>query len=55
MSPASSQAQKLLMCIALSIKRGKTPKEYSKEAAKLAETMSLKDLADFCREPVKKD
>ncbi len=36
--PATSKKQKTLMCIALSMKRGKTPKSYSKQAAKMAET-----------------
>ncbi len=51
--PATSKKQKTLMCIALSMKRGKTPKSYSKQAAKMAETMSEQQLADYCEEPVK--
>ena len=46
--PAESENQRKLMCIALSIKRGETPKTYSKEAARLAETMSEQQLKDFC-------
>jgi len=47
--PSSSEEQRRKMCIALSIKLGKTPKSYSPEAAKMAETMSLADLKDYCR------
>jgi len=46
--PAESEAQRKLMCIALSIKRGKTPASYSAEAAKLAKTMSESDLEEYC-------
>ena len=49
MSPSSSRQQQKLMCIALSIKLGKTPKSYSAEAAKMAETMSLAELKTYCR------
>lgn len=52
--PATSEAQRRLMCIALSIKRGETPASYSKEAARLAETMSESDLEDYCGSKVKK-
>ena len=51
--PASSEAQRRKMCIALSIKLGKTPKSYSPEAAEMAKTMSLAELKAYCREPVK--
>ena len=47
--PATSESQRRLACIALSIKLKKTSKSYSPEAAKMAETMSLQDLKDFCR------
>jgi hypothetical protein len=40
------------MCLALSIKQGKTPANKSPQAAKLAKTMSLKDLADYCHSKV---
>ncbi len=53
MSPSSSEAQRRLMCLALSIKLGKTPASKSAEGARLARTMSLKDLGDFCRSKVK--
>ena len=52
--PAESESQRKLMCIALNMKRGKTPKSYSAEAAKLAQSMSVKDLSDYCKSPVKK-
>jgi len=55
MSPAVSEQQRKLFCIALSIKRGKTPKGYSPEAAEMAKTMTLKQLRDYCGSPVKKD
>ena len=52
--PATSENQKKLMCIALSIKQGKTAKSYSKEAARLASEMSEEQLKDYCGSPVKK-
>ena len=52
--PATSEAQRKLMCIALSMKRGKTERSYSKEAARLAESMSEEDLVDYCGSKVKK-
>jgi len=52
--PASSEKMRRLMCIALSIKLGKTPASYSKEAARMAKEMSVKQLSDFCKSPVKK-
>jgi hypothetical protein len=52
--PATSKAQRTLFCIALSIKRGETPKSYSKQAAKLAEENSEETLKDYCEAPVKK-
>ena len=50
--PASSEKMRKLFCIALNIKLKKTPASYSAEAAKMARTMSLKDLSDFCRHPI---
>jgi len=47
--PSVNEAQRRLACIALSIKLKKTPKVYSAEAAKMAQTMSLQQLKDFCR------
>jgi hypothetical protein len=52
--PATSENQKQLFCIALSIKRGKTPKSYSAQAAKMAEEMSEAKLQEYCSAPVKK-
>lgn len=51
--PATSQKQRKLFCIALAIKRGETPKSYSKEAARLAEQNSEETLKDYCEAPVK--
>lgn len=49
MSPATSEQQRKLFCVALSIKTGKTPASYSKEAARLASQMSEKQLSDYCK------
>ncbi len=51
--PSTSKKQKRLMCIAQSIKKGKTPASYSKQASKVAESMSEEKLKEFCEEPVK--
>ena len=51
--PATSKSQRTLFCIALAIKKGETPATYSKQAAKMAETMSLDKLAEYCKPPVK--
>jgi len=51
--PATSEKMRRLFCIALSIKLGKMPKGYSPEAARMAKTMSLSDLSDYCRQPIK--
>ena len=47
--PATSNKQRTLMCIALSIKKGDTPATYSKKAAQMAEKMSIEQLEDFCK------
>jgi len=52
--PATSESQRKLFCIALSMKRGDTPKSYSKQAAKMADTMSEDKLAEYCEAKVKK-
>jgi len=52
--PAESEAQRKLMAIALQIKRGELPVSYSPEAAKLARTMTERQLSDYARKPVKK-
>lgn len=54
MSPAVSEKQRRIFCVALSIKKGDTPKSYSKQAAKMAAEMSEKQLADYCKSQVKK-
>ena len=51
--PSTSEKQRALMCIALAMKRGKTPKSYSKAAAKIADQMTEQQLADYCEAPVK--
>jgi len=52
--PAVSEKQRTLFCIALSIKRGKTSSDYSKEAAKMAAKNSEEVLKEYCESPVKK-
>ena len=52
--PAESEDQRRQMCAALSIKLGRSPASKNPEAAKMARTMSVKDLSDFCKSPVKK-
>lgn len=54
MSPATSERQRRLMCIALGIKRGDTPASFSKEAARIAASTSEATLKDFCESKVKK-
>ena len=51
--PAESKSQKTLFCVALSIKEGKTPASYSKQAAELAKNNSLETLKEYCERPVK--
>lgn len=50
-----NENQRKLACIALSIKRGKTPASYSKEAAGMAESMSEEKLSEWCSGPIKKE
>ena len=52
--PSTSENQRKLFCIAQSVKEGKTPRDYSKEATKLADENSLETLKDYCEQPVKK-
>lgn len=52
--PVNEDQQKLA-CIALSIKRGKTPASYSEEAADMAESMDEGKLAEWCSGPIKKE
>jgi len=51
--PAESEEQRRLMAIALQIKRGELPASYSPEAAKLARTMTERQLRDYAKKPVK--
>lgn len=46
--PAESESQRRLFCMALSMKLGETPKERSPQAAKMAASMSEKQLRDYC-------
>ena len=46
--PAKTEAQRRIFCIALSMKRGLTPKSYSPEAAKMAAEMSEETLKEYC-------
>jgi hypothetical protein len=51
----TSAKQRTLSCIALSIKEGKTPRSYSAEAAKMADSMSEEKLREWCGGPIKKE
>lgn len=51
--PAKTSKQRKFLGIALAIKRGKTPKAYSPEAAKAAKTMSEKALRHFAKKKKK--
>lgn len=53
MSPATSEAQRRKFCIALDIKLKKRPASYSPECAKMAREMTIKQLSEFCKSPVK--
>ena len=53
--PAESEKQRRLFCLALSIKRGLTPKSASKQAAEMAESMSEETLKDYCGSKPKED
>jgi len=54
MSPSSSERQRRLAGIALAMKRGETPMDYSPEAAEMARSMSEKSLEEFAKKPIKK-
>jgi len=54
MSPAVSENQKTLACIALSMLDGKTKRDYSEPAAEMADSMTREQLEHYCKEPVKK-
>ena len=49
-----SKNQQTLACIALAMKRGKTPKSYSAEAAKMADSMTEEKLSEWCKGPIEK-
>ena len=49
--PAKSEAQRRMMGMALSMKQGKTPKSKSPAAAKIAKTMTGKQLKEFAKKP----
>lgn len=53
MSPAKSEKQRNLMCLALSMKKGKTPISASPEAAQIVNSMTMKEIEKFCGEPIK--
>jgi len=51
--PATSERQRRAMCLALSVKLGKqSAKSVSPEIRKMAKSMSIKDLSDFCHSPI---
>jgi len=52
--PATSEKQRRIMCLALSIKQGKRPASVSAEAAKIASQMSEEQLKEYCRSKVEK-
>ena len=49
-----SENQRTLACIALAMKRGETPRSYSAEAAKMADSMSEEKLRDWCKGLIEK-
>ena len=52
--PATSEKQRRACCLALSVKMGKrSAKSVSPDIRKMANTMSVKDLGDYCRSKVK--
>jgi hypothetical protein len=53
--PSKSKKQRALMCIALGMKEGKTPRSYSKEAARISGDMSERQLKEFCKAPISND
>lgn len=51
MSPSVSRQQQKAMCLALSVKLGKRSKDsVSPEIRKMASSMSVKQLSEFCKE-----
>lgn len=54
--PASTEGQRRAACAAYSCKIGKSPPSKLGGAAKsMYESMTAKQLADFCKHPVKKE
>ncbi len=53
--PPVSEEQRRLAGIALSIKRSQTPRSYSKEAAKMADSLTETQLEEFARRVQKKE
>ena len=51
----TSENQRTLACIALAMKRGETPRSYSTEAAKMADSMSEEKLSEWCKGPIEKE
>ena len=47
--PAKSESQRKLFCLALSMKKGKTSPSVSPEAAKIVNTMTMKQIEDYCK------
>ncbi len=47
--PAVSEVQRRLAGIALAIKRGQTPRSYSQEAARMADSMTEAQLEKFAQ------
>ena len=52
--PSKTEKQRKLFAIALGIKKGKIPCNYSKEACKIANELSTKQIREFA-EKVKKN
>jgi len=51
-----SEKQRRAACLALSIKLGKRSKEgVSPEIKKMASSMNLKELRDYCESPIEKE
>lgn len=52
--PSKSKEQKTVACMALAMRDGKLSKNYSKQAAKMAESMTREQLEDYCKMPIAK-
>jgi len=52
--PARSERQRRMAGVALSIKRGQTPRSYSPEAARMAESMSERQLRHYTKRSKRK-